>query len=271
MPKQVAISEAVYDVLSRSTIGGPADRPFLILPKGELPRPLYVDVDKVLKALGGKWNRGVGGHVFDRPVDGQLAEALRCRTAVDQKRTQEQFFTPKRIAADLAQRLEIDDGTHVLEPSAGAGALVDAAMALGAHVTAVERDDLLIAGLREVGHQREGWLRVCHADFMEWELRDAPPSDHCHFGPVDAVLMNPPFSRGQDMAHVTRALEFLRPGGRLGAIMSPHWRFAEDRQSVGFRAMMNPLTYLWTPLPDGSFVESGTSVNCGFLAAFKGN
>lgn len=270
MPKQVAISEEVRDVLSRSTIEGAADRPLLFLPAGQLDRALYVEVDKVLKALGGKWDRAARGHRFDRPVDGPLAEALRSGTAFDLKRMNEQFFTPPDIADHLADLLMIGDGTHVLEPSAGAGALVNAAMARGGTVTAVELDAELLPRLREIGEQRHGWLRVCHADFMEWEIRDAPQGDFCDFsGPVDVVLMNPPFGRCKDMAHVERALRFLRPGGQLAAIMSPHWTFGGDAASCRFRDMVRARDHIWTLLPPGSFRSAGTNVQAGFLIITK--
>lgn len=269
MPKQVTIAPEVHDVLSRCTVDH--NRTVVILPQGQLPRDLYVAVDKVLKALGGKWDRRLGGHVFPRPVEGELDAALRSGVAVDQARTAEQFFTPERVARRMAELAMIEDGTHVLEPSAGAGVLVKAALDLGGHVTAVELDERLIPGLREVGQQRHGWVRVCHADFMEWEPRDAPAGDFCDFtGPFDVVLMNPPFSLGQDMAHVTKALQLLRPGGLLMAIMSPHWRWGTDRASAAFRELAHPSRAHWEPLPDGTFRESGTAVNTGILTLMKG-
>lgn len=36
----------------------------------------------------------------------------------------------------------------------------------------------------------------------------------------DAVIMNPPFSRRQDVRHITKAMSMLKPGGRLAAIAS---------------------------------------------------
>ncbi len=51
-------------------------------------------------------------------------------------------------------------------------------------------------------------------------------------------MMNPPFSRNQDIRHVMRALDFLRPGGRLVAIMSPHFTFAQDALSRTFRKLI---------------------------------
>ena len=37
-------------------------------------------------------------------------------------------------------------------------------------------------------------------------------------GSFDRILMNPPFSKAQDIGHITRAADMLNPGGRLVAI-----------------------------------------------------
>lgn len=261
MSKRVQITPEVHAVLARATVMGTADRPVVQLPPGQLERSLYVATDKVLKALGGKWNRAANGHVFDRPVEGQLAEALQNGVAVNEAKVAEQFFTPAAVAERVVERAGIIGADHVLEPSAGGGALV-AAVAnrhAAAVITAVEKDHRLAAHLR-----LEWGVRaiVDEADFMEWQpgLR-----------PIDRVVMNPPFSRGQDMAHVTRALQQLRTGGTLVAIMSPHWRFADDQRSKAFRHMANHHAYVWEPLPAATFRESGTDVNTGILTLTKGS
>ena len=261
MSKRVNITPEVHDVLSRATVVGTAERPVVQLPPGQLPRDLYVATDKVLKALGGKGNRGQNGHVFDRPVEGQLAEALQNGVAVNEAKVAEQFFTPMAVAHQVVERAGITGADHVLEPSAGAGALVQAVVErhAAAVITAVEKDPRLAALLRDSWGTR---AIVDEADFLSWT-----PS----LRPIDRVVMNPPFSRGQDMEHVTRALQLLRTGGTLVAIMSPHWRFADDQRSKAFRHMANHHAYLWEPLPAATFRESGTDVNTGILTLTKGS
>lgn len=268
MPKQVAITPDVRAVLERCTTRDNV----VLLPPGQLDRTLYTAVDKVLKALGGKWNRGAGGHVFAGGIDGQLAEALQAGVAIDAKRTAEQFFTPEHIAMSMAVQAGIADGTHVLEPSAGDGALVRAAIAYGGTVTAIEQDAKLPPQLTEAGSGRQGWLRVVHGDFMEWEpsIRETVVDGVAFAAEIDVVLMNPPFGRGKDMAHVTRALGFLAPGGRLVAIMSPHWTFAEDAASRAFRGLVTHHDGQWQLLPPNSFKASGTAVSTGILTIDKG-
>lgn len=261
MPKQVQITPDVRAVLVRGDWNGRVFK----LPSGHLDRPLYAAVDKALKALGGNWRKADGGHVFpamDAPR--QLAEALQAGVAADQKRTAEQFFTPADLAARMA-KIAVQRGDHVLEPSAGMGVLIRAALDRGAEfITAVESDEILAGVLMSMvpKHGSGVWL----GDFMAWK----PVAR----APIDVVLMNPPFSRNQDIEHVNRALGFLRPGGRLVAIMSPHFTFAQDAHSRAFRTMIGyPSTSDGQPtgsesvadasvelLPKGTFQSAGTNV-----------
>ena len=42
------------------------------------------------------------------------------------------------------------------------------------------------------------------------------------FGTFDRIVMNPPFSRDQDARHVNHAFSFLKPGGKLVAIVGSY-------------------------------------------------
>jgi hypothetical protein len=68
--------------------------------------------------------------------------------------------------------------------------------------------------------------------------------------------MNPPFENGADIKHITHAISFLKPGGRLVAICANGPRQNEK---------LRPLADTWEPLPDGTFKESGTGVNTVLL------
>ena len=197
--------------------------------------PLYTAVDKVLQALGGKWNRSAKGHKFAADARAAMTEALEAGSIVDQKKTLEQFFTPPELADRVVWMADIDGTMTVLEPSAGGGALI-AAIAeenSSAIITAVEIDPALCAALR-----------------AEWGLR-ATIMEGNFFSVLDGfqfdrAVMNPPFSGNQDIRHVKRAFDLLRPGGRLVAITSNHWTFAEERESAAFRE--------WVGIPKGPLV-----------------
>ncbi len=263
MPKQVTITPEVRAVLER---GAWAEGGTFHLPEGHLERPLYEACDKVLRALGGKWDRKARGHRFAADKRQALDDALNSGVAVDQKRTLEQFFTPAEIAEQVCDAAGLSPNDYVLEPSAGAGALVLPAMRRGCHVSAVEIDPDLASRLKADVEGQFDRMRfgIAVGNFLEWVPRYPQRED------FDAVVMNPPFGRGADIAHVTRALHFLRPGGVLAAIMSPHWTFAKDSVSQAFRGLINEHSHDWTPLPEGSFRASDTGVSTGILTIRKG-
>ncbi|MGB3541745.1 MAG: hypothetical protein WBA11_02360, partial [Rubrivirga sp.] len=135
----------------------------------------------------------------------------------------QQFSTPAAYAGLCAWVSGVGEGSRVLEPSAGTGALCAFALASGATVHANElsgrRADLLAVLLAEAG-QDPATLTRENADHLDAIL---PPSVR-----ADVVLMNPPFSQtagrlgsrrvptvGTD--HVFQALRRLDAGGRLVA------------------------------------------------------
>lgn len=139
----------------------------------------------------------------------------------------------------------------VLEPSAGGAAIAEAARLRGAAVTCVE-----------LHPDRAAELKACRfptlaADFLKLSP-DALPK-------FDLVLMNPPFDDGRDVDHVTHALRFLRPGGRLVAIMSAGVEFRQDAKTADFRAQIERRRGRFADLPEGSFKEAGTMVNTVLL------
>lgn len=251
----VSLTATVADVLRRSNVDGS----ILRLPDGQLERDVYTQVDKVLKALGGKWDRRARGHVFAKPIGDELAAALDSGVAIDRKKTLEQFFTPDDLAERMVRLAGVRTGQHVLEPSAGGGAIVRAAVAAGAIVSAVEIDRELCAARASDG--AAGALFVFHADFLRWAPTTLPP--------IDVVLMNPPFSAGKDVAHVRRAWSLLRDGGELVAIMGSHAFFAEDRASVEFRTWLKAIGASVGDIEPGTFKESGTMVGAKLICATR--
>ena len=167
------------------------------------------------------------------------------------------FPTPADVVARMIEAAEIPDGEPVaiLEPEAGSGAILDAireAFPL-VRLSAYERQ----ASLREVldlkGYALDG------SDFL-----DAAPAPT-----FDFVLMNPPFENGQDIDHVRHAFAFLRPGGRLVAIMSPGPFFRQGRHELEFRDWFDDLAAERVALPSGSFKASGTGVETLMVAIDK--
>jgi len=83
--------------------------------------------------------------------------------------------------------------------------------------------------------------------------------------PFDVVLMNPPFAHEQDIAHVTHAIKFLRPGGRLVAICSSGVTFHGSKAGLAFRELVRLHSGHIEALPADTFKASGTCVNTVLL------
>lgn len=246
------ISQDVLTVLSACRVDGPA----VFLPPGQLDRKLYLSVNKVLEALGGKWNRKAKGHLFPSDPATALDDAI-VTGGYAHPRDEFGFFpTPAAVANLVAELAELRDGQRVLEPSAGTGALVSACLARVPNLgfSCIELQPTLAAGLRV----KYPTFDVLTADFLaafHITTEDCPL--------YDRVVMNPPFARQQDVDHVEHAFRlFLKPGGRLVSVMSAGATFRQDRKAREFREALRPTFH---PLPEGSFLESGTDV-CAVIA-----
>lgn len=106
--------------------------------------------------------------------------------------------TPPGVAERMADYL--GERNHILEPSAGTGNLLMAAMAL--YKTAIERSTSLCSAIEK----RMGIKPLCE-DFLEYN-----PSEL-----FDGIIMNPPFSKVE--RHIKKAIECLDTDGALVALV----------------------------------------------------
>lgn len=226
---------------------------------GQLDRQMYEKVNKALDAMGGKWNRKSGGHVFKtdpRPsVDGLLENG-----ALTVER--DGFFeTPRKVVERMLELVELDSDTRVLEPSAGMGAIVDVIKhegdGRGVEIWLVEKNaDRALYLTVEYDHV------ICD-NFLTWE------PTFLEFDKFDRVYMNPPFEEMQDIDHVMHAYDLLKPGGRMVSVMSNSPFFRSDKKAVEFRNWLTRKGGYSEPLPEGSFKESGTGVNTVLVVLSK--
>ena len=191
-----------------------------------------------------------GGFRFPDNVD--AAEAVRLAQEsgeIIDPRAAEFFATTRSLAELLVERADLDFCSRVLEPSAGHGGIALAARERqpSAHIVCVEALEASAAKLRDLGFDT-----TC-ADFLT--LTPARLNTYTH------VLMNPPFSKRQDIAHVRHAFEFLEPGGVLVAIMSSGVKHRDDKIGREFRAFVEKHDGQIWDNPPNSFAESGTGVN----------
>lgn len=180
------------------------------------------------------------------------------------------YPTPKSLAervVDLASIYNADVPLRVLEPSAGTGAL----SSLLAAEQSSERWD------REAqGQVRKTWRARVDVVEIQPELADRLElsgeygrvvcADFLNVVPnypsnYDRVVMNPPFDGQRDIDHVSHALSFLKPGGKLIAIMSAGVQFRTNRKAAAFRKLVDAHGGRFADNPPGSFSEVGANVN----------
>lgn len=216
---------------------------------GQLDYAFYKKVDKVLQAAGGKWSRKAKAHVFDSdPAD--VLEQMLLTGEIATPQDMGYFPTPPLVAGKLLDLAGVELGMSALEPSAGVGAIAVRLAAAGCVVDCVEVDPARTAALRESGVVR----RMLLADFLAVQLDDFQGELY------DRVVMNPPFAKQADIAHVRHALGFVKPGGRLVSVMSSSLTFRTNRVTADFRDLIEGRDGQIIPLPDDAFKASGTGV-----------
>jgi predicted RNA methylase len=246
------LTDEVRDVLNRSSIDGLT----LKLPE-QLDRKLYLAVAKVISGAGGKWSARLGLHSFSSDPRSVLGLAVATGKGVNVQQTLQAFYTPQAVAQQVIELAEIKLGMRVLEPSAGRGALALPAARAGGLVHCYEIDPVAAAelrlGLPSVFSGAFVFESVAQIDFLSDPI---PVVDL-----FDAVVMNPPFTKGQALAHVSHAFHFLKPGGILVAIV-PHnfWVKSTKKTKPMLDELVAATLVHQEEVPAGTFRESGTDV-----------
>lgn len=222
------------------------------LPNQTLDRKLYVEVNKALETLGLKWDKKSKSHLSTEPLEDledQFFMVVQTGEITTEKDKGLDFFaTPPDIAFEMVRRVAETLPQTILEPSAGEGAL-----ALRMHSKCPETPLTMI----ELDAKRAQVLRglmlgeVLEQDFMTY----APET------PFDAVIMNPPFSKRREIKHVLKALDLLKPGGFLAAVMSVALIQRTDALTSSLRAILEAGNAEIIRNPKGAFKSSGTMVD----------
>lgn len=163
------------------------------------------------------------------------------------------FATQTALRAQMFDLADVQPGHRLLEPEAGAGGIADDAKGLGAVVDCCEvwnalRDILEAKGHNLIGH-----------DFLDTDIKAI----------YDRIVMNPPFEKLQDIAHVMKAYNCLKNGGRVVSIMSPGPFYRQDKKCVEFRQWFEDLNGEKIDVPAGAFKESGTDVSSVIIVIDK--
>jgi hypothetical protein len=180
-----------------------------------------------------------GDVLADCPDDDAERPAQRASTAVS--KDLQYYPTPNAVVRRVVADLGRVEGLRVLEPSCGCGRFLDALRAAGADCLGVEVDPGRAAQAKAKGH------KVFLANFLDADPREDRPDLA-----FDRVVMNPPFYGRHYAKHVRHALRFLKPGGKLVAILPATARYDHG--------LLDDLDPQWQDLPVGAFAESGTNV-----------
>lgn len=168
------------------------------------------------------------------------------------------FPTPEPLARQLIEVACIEPGHTILEPSAGTGSLIDAALSLHSdvRVSFCELNCFLLDILRA---KYEGLAEVHFAG------RDCLELDSGELTLFDMIIMNPPFERGQDAEHVLHTFNLLKPGGILAAIVSAGLFVRSGQKTLRFRQLLESTKAVVHDVPAGSFKSSGTGAGSKIL------
>lgn len=246
------------------------------LPNRQLDRALYVKVKKVLEDHSGKWKGGkTQAFIFDRDPTEALAGVMDSGKSESIKKKLQAFFTPENLATRLVQYADLQDFDRILEPSAGEGALAEAILAeiqrknLTNDVRLCELDDHHVEILREKFGSKKyqhNTIEVLEADFLDTNISTFYDVPNKSYG-FNKIVMNPPFTKGQDMKHILHAWSLLEPGGRLVSICSSGVRSGSTKAHKAFQETFKKAT--WFEVEAGAFKESGTSIATLILVATK--
>lgn len=249
------ISDEILAILSKCKV----EDNTLFLPQGELDRTTYLAVNKCLVNIGGKWNRKAKGHVFDHDPSDDLDSMLLAGEIVDMKKVYQFFPTPKAVAEQMCGMAELDKDCVVLEPSCGRGDLADVIYAAGvADLLGVELNPDMRRYLDD-----KPYRTVTGIDFLQF-AKDAKNQNV-----FTRIVMNPPFSKHQDVDHILAAYGLLVPGGILVSVSSPSPFWRTDRKSVEFQNWIQAVNGQVVDVPEGAFKESGTMLRTKIVKVRK--
>jgi|GEM_PF-5904195 len=154
------------------------------------------------------------------------------------------FPTPPALIERMIDVAQLPEDGTALEPSAGKGDIAEALKVENMEVFCYEINH----SLREILELND--YNVIGHDFFE-TLENEEDENRKY----DAVLMNPPFEKGVDAAHVCKAYLKLKETGVLVAIMSRGTFTRSDKAASAFRDWLENLDAEVTTeeLPEGSF------------------
>jgi len=242
----VTAKMTAMEVFKQCSIDGNVIR----LPKTDLGKELYGEVKTIIESNGGSWTGGkVAGFVFKFDPS-SIFNKLQSGEKVNNKKKFQFFGTSPELARELVIKAGLNKSSKkILEPSAGQGAIVNAiANALpGTWVDVCEN----MAENLEILEQHPNVHFICE-DFLSIDKK--------YHNYYDRIIANLPFSNNQDIDHVMKMYECLKPGGRMVSIMSISWKHGTQKKQENFKQWLKEMNAQEEKVPAGAFKKSGTTV-----------
>lgn len=248
----------------------------------------YKELKEIMKNFEGKYKNG--GFDFPYPAI-QVLDRIRKKETTNLKKSFQYYGTPAALCDQLCEMTidpYVNRKVRVLEPSAGQGGIIDAVYrwfeknAVHVELRSITGIEFMAENFQVITEKYKDKedIKLKHQDFLEFDK---------YINYYDYIIANPPFSGGQDILHIKKMYEALKPNGVLTCIMSVGWlynsqkKFAEFRKWLGFdstdetnlkliskglkgytgaRLSINGYDepVMIQPVESGAFEESGTNV-----------
>lgn len=217
------------------------------LPKERLEN--YIDLKKAFENVGAKYKNNT--FVFQNDAE-PFIKRLMNGDSVNIKKEFQFFPTPPHVAQKVVDSIYWDNTINVIgEFSAGQGGLLDF-LPKKYEFNIVELMPENVEILNKKGYKAQ------QGDFLSK-----------HWGMVDLIVLNPPFSKNQDIMHFMHAWDHLNEKGQISCITSPHWLIASDKKSKDFRAFIDDIGATYEEISAGEFKSSGTNIKTILVKAYK--
>lgn len=215
----------------------------------------YDKLKPVIESMGGHWRERVKGFIFSK-------ESMK-RSNYSEWQESIQFFpTPIEVAKRMAEAtgvLEYSGTVRLLEPSAGQGGLLKC----------LPKNILDNADTIEPSKENAEVLRTMGLNPFEITFEEYYDTKKDKTREFTHILMNPPFSLGRDVSHVQMAYDLLMEGGVMAAVISENTLYYERQSNKDFVKWLEEKKAVIEPIPYGSFIDSGTSIDTVFILIKK--
>lgn len=242
----------------------------------QLNRKQYLNINQILETIWVKWSKWKKAHIADwlnqEDIKNAFEDIFKTWEVETLKETVKKFQfypTPKEVAEYLVELADIQKTDFVLEPSAWEWNIVDEILPKIKDWAKYNNIVLIELDIRKVKQLKEkydcfwwmkddcDWLWTYSSEYLmniyQWDFLE----NNLNTNTFNKIIMNPPFTKSQDVRHILKAYSHLREWWRIVSIASSsittrQWKLYDELRAL------NPK---FTELPEWSFKKSWTWVN----------